>query len=287
MRPLLPIAALVASAYFVGACSNGLDPYLPVDTDFIGDPDTAEPADTEAPTKVNNPPVADAGPDQAVPVTSTVPLDGTSSYDPDGDALSYRWTILSSPTNSTASVLNATRVNASFYADRAGVFLVELEVGDIEFLSTDTVTVTVEAPNNDPIAIPGADQYVDVGDRVTLNGGQSYDPDGDSLSYQWVISTRPAGSSATLSTNTSAIVSFTADVAGQFVITLVVSDGESSSAPAQVRVIAQEPSSSDCFSCAEANIAMERQLSVGGAASGPGLILLPLLVMLWQRRRED
>jgi len=51
----------------------------------------------------NNPPVADAGPDQSVPADPSgyayVTLDGSGSYDPDGDSLVYiwSWTIDSTP----------------------------------------------------------------------------------------------------------------------------------------------------------------------------------------------
>jgi len=43
--------------------------------------------------EVNDPPVADAGPDQSVPTSSLVTLDGSHSYDPDRNLpLSYFWT---------------------------------------------------------------------------------------------------------------------------------------------------------------------------------------------------
>jgi hypothetical protein len=45
----------------------------------------------------NVPPVADAGPDQTVDVTTNVQLDGSGSYDYDGDPLTYAWSVLARP----------------------------------------------------------------------------------------------------------------------------------------------------------------------------------------------
>ena len=54
-------------------------------------------------------------------------------------------------------------------------------------------STTPPAPaNRAPVANAGADQAAKVGDQVTLNGAGSTDPDGDSLSYAWTFSTRPA-----------------------------------------------------------------------------------------------
>src|SRR4029077_1553981 len=40
----------------------------------------------------NSPPVANAGPDQVGITAGTVTLDGSASYDPDNDAITYQWT---------------------------------------------------------------------------------------------------------------------------------------------------------------------------------------------------
>ena len=55
----------------------------------------------------------------------------------------------------------------------------------------DIVVITVEAENKTPIARAGADQTVSVGSNVTLDGGDSSDPEGQALSYAWEIVQEP------------------------------------------------------------------------------------------------
>jgi hypothetical protein len=54
-------------------------------------------ADTVTISTVNSAPVANAGPDQTVPVGTLVILDGRGSSDVDGDLLSYSWRIVVAP----------------------------------------------------------------------------------------------------------------------------------------------------------------------------------------------
>ena len=46
------------------------------------------------------------------------------------------------------------------------------------------------------------------------------------LTYRWVMTTRPTGSTAALSSASASKPTFTADVAGIYVMTLVVNDGK-------------------------------------------------------------
>lgn len=93
-------------------------------------------------------------------------------------------------------------------------------------------------PNRAPLAHAGSDQSVRAGMPVTLDGRASADPDGDPLRYAWTLAVRPAGSAAFLDGANSAAPSFTADMAGDYVATLVVHDGLSASAAATVKVAA-------------------------------------------------
>ncbi len=181
---------------------------------------------------VNTPPVANAGANQTVTVNDTVQLSGAGSSDADGDALGYSWT-LNRPPGSTTALSNPNAVAPVFVPDVAGIYTATLIVNDGQINSTpDAVQITAnpEAANTPPVADAGADRTVDVGDQVLLDGGGSFDADGDSLSYLWSLS-RPSGSAAVLSDLTSPVPSFTADVEGVYAVTLVVNDAEAPSQP--------------------------------------------------------
>lgn len=101
--------------------------------------------DAAPPTTVpNTPPVADAGPDQAIVLPGTVTLDGSDSDDADGDALTYQWTLLAIPNGSAAALSDATMEAPAFDADVVGDYVARLIVNDgTDDSAPDTVTVTL------------------------------------------------------------------------------------------------------------------------------------------------
>lgn len=90
--------------------------------------------------------------------------------------------------------------------------------------------------NNPPnaVATPMGDCLL--GELLPLDGGASTDPDGDVLSFAWRVVSAPAGAPPTLDSADQAMADFTAFVAGEYVVGLVVSDGDLFSSEAYVEL---------------------------------------------------
>ena len=111
--------------------------------------------DTVRVDTANSAPVADAGPDQDALVGGTVSLDGSDSSDADGDALSYRWALLSAPDGSSAMLRDTDRPVASLVPDLGGEYAAQLIVSDGELDSDpDTVLISVQAGGDESKAAP-------------------------------------------------------------------------------------------------------------------------------------
>ncbi|MBF0439478.1 MAG: S8 family serine peptidase, partial [Magnetococcales bacterium] len=216
-------------------------------------------------TSSNTAPTAATGGNQTVSLSSgqaSVSLSGATSSDTDSDTLStYTWTLTSMPTSaiitSGASTLttNSTLTGSTqtVVVKTAGNYTFSLVVNDgFENSSASTMTLTVNASagsNNAPTADPGSDVTAVPGTAVTLSGSKSSDPDGNTLtSYIWTLTSKPTASSlttGTAGTASSAITqssppaaSFTPDVKGTYVVTLVVNDGTVASEAKSVTVTA-------------------------------------------------
>ena len=187
--------------------------------------DSTTVATTVTASVVNAAPVANAGTNQSV-ILGTVTLDGSASSDANGDAITYKWTLLNKPTNSNAALSSATSAKPTFTADIAGVYVFSLQVNDGKVDSAvTTVSVNASAANVAPVANSGANQSVVLG-AVTLDGSASSDANGDTLTYKWALLSKPTNSNAVLATATSAKPTITVDLAGVYVFSLQVNDGK-------------------------------------------------------------
>ncbi len=194
-------------------------------------------------TTTDIPPVANAGPDQVVVTGSLVMLNGSGSSSVIGAALTYNWSFMSKPADSTATLSNSTAINPTFMADKTGSYVVSLIVSNGQTNSAaDTVVITATVANITPVANAGPDQNVVIGSVVTLNGSGSSDANGDVLTYNWSFTLKPAGSIAALTNSAAVNPTFTADVEGTYVLSLIVSDGNLTSSADSVMITATSAS---------------------------------------------
>ena len=188
-----------------------------------------------AASAANVQPVANAGDDKNVTVNTVVSLDGTNSSDANFDTLTYQWDWMASP--STAPALSsATSPKPTFTPATAGTYVLTLTVSDGKLKSNpDPITINVSAVNSAPVAIAGTAQTVTGTGTVTLSGSGT-DANGDTLTYKWYLTSKPTNSVATLALSTTAAPTFTPDIVGIYVATLIVNDGKVDSAPTTVTI---------------------------------------------------
>jgi YVTN family beta-propeller protein len=226
--------------------------------------------------------------------------DGTRVYVPDfrGSALSIIDTATNAVFTDTIQV-GGDPIDAAVSTDGAFVYVTNGNDNTVSVIATADNTVvatvpvgtlpfTVAAPaphvTLPPTAVAGTNQTITVGQTVHLNGSGSFAPDTlpASLQYAWSFVAQPFGSSATLNGANTATPSFVADVPGNFIVQLVVTDPATnlSSDPSQVII-------SSIWSPPIANVSASAQsVTTGSVVHLNGLGStdpngLPLLTYAW------
>ncbi|MDR1452971.1 MAG: hypothetical protein LBJ25_03240 [Candidatus Margulisbacteria bacterium] len=221
-------AALVANGFLAdnGTAAGG----------NTGGATTIPPDGTDPPPPANRAPTAYAGTDRLVDLSkgNTVTLEG-SGYDPDNDALTYKWEQISGP--STCAIGNSSSPTANISGLQAGNYKFKLTVTDSNGAThTDEVLVVVSNP---PEVYAGEDIVVRLseGNTATLRGN-AVDPDGDYISYKWKQLSGPntcaIANSGLSSTEISNLQM------GIYTFELTVTDAHGLTSTATVRVIVEE-----------------------------------------------
>jgi len=177
---------------------------------------------------INNPPVANAGPDKTIQLpTNSTTLNG-SGTDNDGSIVSYTWTKISGPNGSALSAPNNATTNVTGLT--AGQFVYRLTVTDNSGATAyDDVSITVtNAANIPPVANAGPDKNVQLPTNSTTLNGSGTDADGTIVSYTWTKISGPNGSA--LSALNNATTNVTGLLEGQYVYRLMVTDNNGASA---------------------------------------------------------
>jgi len=204
-------------------------------TDDLGLPSSPDPVVIST---FNTSPNADAGADQLLMTLFTsVQLDGTQSFDIDGDDISYAWS-LTVPAGSAASLDDSSLATPSLTPDVQGDYIAGLVVTDIFAAASDPAQVTLSFANLTPVADAGVDQSVNAATLVSLDGNGSSDANNDPLTFSWSFISIPPGSAAVIADPSSSLTSFFADVEGNYVVSLVVNDGVANSAVSNITVLA-------------------------------------------------
>jgi len=106
-----------------------------------------------------------------------------------------------------------------------GDYIIELVVTDSLGAYSAADEVLISTFNTSPVANAGPNQtIIELSTTVELDGNWSSDAEGDEITYLWTITQKPAESTAELSDPCSATPTFVADIHGDYVITLVVTD---------------------------------------------------------------
>jgi outer membrane protein assembly factor BamB len=142
----------------------------------------------------NQPPVADACPNQIVNEGDIVQLDGSASYDPDGTIETYEWDFESDgiydyiETTNSPSDGTFDGKTTHIYGDN-GLYMVTLRVTD-DSSEVDTDTSTVTVTNIAPTITPFGPFTVSEGSPFTLSA-TSTDPGSDDLTFTWTFEYGP------------------------------------------------------------------------------------------------
>ncbi|XP_030639001.1 dyslexia-associated protein KIAA0319 [Chanos chanos] len=209
------------------------------DSDGQTDATTAQVRITE-PT--DDPPVADAGPDQVITLPlNHLTLHGNQSTD-DHSINSYMWSLHPSSQTKEVTMQGVRTAFLQLSGLQEGVYVFQLTVTDSSIQQDScTVTVTVLPENRPPVAVVGPDRQLVLPDSsITLNGTGSTD-DQAITSFRWDIISGPPG--AKIKDANKPVATVTGLRVGSHKFRLTVQDQQGAEASALLTVTVKEAKS--------------------------------------------
>lgn len=170
----------------------------------------------------NSIPIANISAPTTANEESAVLFDGSSSYDNDGDPLTYRWDF--------GDGTNGSGITTSHSYVAGGDYTVSLIVNDGKIDSAAaTMEISITEINDPPVADAGADKSAVVGQQLTFDAGGSFDSDDGIASYLWEFGDGNTASSE--------VTSHSYTASGSFDVTLTVTDFGNLTASDQLSVV--------------------------------------------------
>lgn len=175
---------------------------------------------------LNTPPVADPNGPYSVSEGSTITLDGTGSYDPDGDALIYEWDLDSDGAYETTG---PTPTFDATLKDGPALLTVELRVTDPDG-DSDTGSTTVEifnvAPSISAITAPTDPQPVGTSVGLSASFSDEGIPDTHTATIDWGDGTTTLASVTGGGASGTVTGSHTYSMAGVYTVRVTVTDDD-------------------------------------------------------------
>jgi len=147
--------------------------------------------------------------DAATFIGAEVKFDASASTDPEGDALTFNWTLTSKPATSAATIKGTGSV-VTLTPDAAGTYVVTVRITDAKGAYTDKLANLVVVANAAPVssvavsvsyaAVPtvAATRNVTVGATILFDSSATRDAEGNAVVTSWELMEKPAASKASL-----------------------------------------------------------------------------------------
>lgn len=202
-----------------------------------------------------------AGSGDVVASTGTyLTLDASGTKDPEGDAITFSWSLTAKPAGSTADISSSTGPQLAFKPDMDGTYVANLRVTDSKGAYADkpvTIVAHTTAPANNapqvvvvatvpPVSSGSSSVSAAIGYTVALTSSDSRDPSGSALSYAWSLVSKPAASTVQLTSSAGVFSQLVPDVMGDYVVQLIATNasGVATSYQTTVSVKNQRPTAS-------------------------------------------